>query len=245
MGLSKLENFLGNHIEGFFNKRFASELEPAELARALQKEIAQQADQLKGRTVSNLYVFTLASEDYNRLCAKRVKKELYTVAEKEVIRIDAYMDGELWLEMRQSEALKTGNFELKSGEKAEERIESDEPDTLVLERSSLSNLQPLNLPIDYRTASLTVLQGPDEEAYLEFGERKVYIGRRDKNEFILTDTQASRLHAWIAYERHRHVLYDAQSTNGTYVGGERIEQHVLQDGDEISIGSTLLVYEVI
>jgi len=85
----------------------------------------------------------------------------------------------------------------------------------------------------------------DEEAYLEFGERKVYIGRRDKNEFILTDTQASRLHAWIAYERHRHVLYDAQSTNGTYVGGERIEQHVLQDGDEISIGSTLLVYEVI
>lgn len=245
MGLGKWENLLENHIEGFFNKRFASELEPVELARALQREISQQVSQSKDRTVPNLYVFTLATDDYHRLCAKRVQKELYTVVEKEVIKSDAYMDGELCLEMRQSETLKTGNFELDSGKKAEERLESDEPDTLVLQRSSLSSLRPLNLPTDYKTVSLTVVQGPDEDAYLEFGERKIYIGRRDKNEFILTDTQASRLHAWIAYERHRHVLYDAQSTNGTYLGGKRVAQQVLQDGDEISIGSTLLVYEVI
>lgn len=245
MGLGRLENFLENHIEGFFNKRFTSELELVELMRALQREISQQAGQTQERIVSNLYVFTLAPDDYHRLCAKRVQSELRAVAEKEIIREDAYMDGELCLEMRQSETLKTGNFELSSGGKAEERIKSDEPDTLVLERSSLSNLRPLNPPVELKTVSLTVVQGPDADAYLEFGERKIYIGRRDKNEFILTDTQASRLHAWIAYERHRHVLYDAQSTNGTYIGGERIDRRVLQDGDEISIGSTLLVYEVI
>jgi pSer/pThr/pTyr-binding forkhead associated (FHA) protein len=61
----------------------------------------------------------------------------------------------------------------------------------------------------------------------------------------LTDTKASRLHAWIAYENHRHVLYDAQSTNGTAVNGKAVESHCLQAGAKISIGATVLIYEVI
>ena len=94
-------------------------------------------------------------------------------------------------------------------------------------------------------ALLTVVEGPDMDAYLEFGEGQIYIGRREKNDFILTDTKASRLHAWIAYENHRHVLYDAQSTNGTYVNGEPVESLCLCSGDEIQIGTTVLLYEVI
>ena len=94
-------------------------------------------------------------------------------------------------------------------------------------------------------ASLTVVEGPDLDAYLEIGEKQVYIGRRDKNEFILTDTNASRLHAWISYEHHRHELYDAQSTNGTFFNGRRIDSCRLQHGDKIRIGMTVLRYEVI
>jgi pSer/pThr/pTyr-binding forkhead associated (FHA) protein len=83
------------------------------------------------------------------------------------------------------------------------------------------------------------------DAYLEFGEDKIYIGRQDKNEFILTDVNASRLHAWIAYERHRHVLYDARSTNGTFVNDKLIDRVQLCHGDRVRVGSTLLKYEVI
>ena len=41
MGIGKLESFLEDHIEGFFNKRFSSDLEPVELMKGLEKEIAR------------------------------------------------------------------------------------------------------------------------------------------------------------------------------------------------------------
>ena len=67
-----------------------------------------------------------------------------------------------------------------------------------------------------------------------------------KNDFILTDTNASRVHAYIAYERHRHVLYDAESLNGTFVNGTLLEEPcILKAGDEIQIGNTVLLYDVI
>ena len=116
---------------------------------------------------------------------------------------------------------------------------------MVLSKPKLGSPQPLNLPQEMKITSLKVVEGPDTDAYLEFGEGQIYIGRREKNDFILTDTKASRLHAWIAYENHRHVLYDAQSTNGTYVNGEPVESICLCAGDEIQIGTTVLLYEVI
>ena len=39
MGLPDWEAFLENHIEGFFNRKFSSELEPAEVQKALEHEL--------------------------------------------------------------------------------------------------------------------------------------------------------------------------------------------------------------
>ena len=61
---------------------------------------------------------------------------------------------------------------------------------------------------------------------------------------ILTDSNISRVHAWVSYERHRHVLYEAQSRNGTFINGERREMQCLRNGDEIRLGTTALRYEV-
>ena len=121
--------------------------------------------------------------------------------------------------------------------------EEEEPHTLVLERKKFQ--VPLDLPQEYKIVSLTVLEGPDVDAFLEFGEKQIYIGRLEKNDFILTDANASRLHAYVTYERHRHVLHDAESTNGTFVNGQPVTSVCLQAGDEIQIGSTILLYEVL
>ena len=74
----------------------------------------------------------------------------------------------------------------------------------------------------------------------------MYYGSRVNNDFFLTDGNASRVHAYIAYERHRHILYDADSLNGTFVNGQRVlSPQLLHAGDEITIGETVLLYEVI
>lgn len=247
MGIGKLESFLEDHIEGFFNKRFSSNLEPVELMKGLEKEIAREGRGKPKHLVPNQYAFRLAEEDYQQLCAQRVIDELYMAVEKQVILQDYTMEGRLTVCCHPDEGRTKGTYALKS------RFADEEPagpcaeaaHTIVLERPTFTDAAPLNLPRDYQTVSLTVIEGPDLDAYLAFGEKQIYIGRRDKNEFILTDTNASRLHAWIAYEKHRHVLYDAQSTNGTFVNGTRIESCCLMPGDEIRIGATVLVYEVI
>jgi hypothetical protein len=250
MGIGKLESFLENHIEGFFNKKFSSDLEPVELSKALEKEIARQGKGKAQRMVPNQYVFFLAKEDYQRLCAQRIIDELYTVAEKQVILQNYTMQGKLKVLCQADEEKQRGTFELKArfteaDDETSAKASCDEQNTLVLAKPRLGAHQPLNLPKEMNIVSLKVVEGPDLDAYLEFGEGQIYIGRREKNEFILTDPKASRLHAWIAYENHRHVLYDAQSTNGTFVNGEPVESICLCSGDEIQIGTTVLVYEVI
>ena len=247
MGIRKWETFLENHIEGFFNKRFSSDLEPVELIKGLEKEIARQGNGKAKKNIPNQYVLFMSKEDYQRLCAQRIMDELYVAVEKQVILQDYLIPGKLMVSCQIDSTMQRGMYEIKSRFTEEKPAgNSDEPNTLVLAKPSLSGgKQPLNLPRDLRTACLRVVKGPDKDAYLEIGEQQVYIGRREKNEFILTDTKASRLHAWIAYENHRHVLYDAQSTNGTAVNGKVVESCCLQAGDEISIGATVLVYEVI
>ncbi len=241
MGLGKMESFLANHIEGFFNRKFSSDLEPVELMQGLEKKLQQGKP---GQVLPNVFLFSLSDEDYRRLCAQRVIDELITCAEKQVILQDGYMDGELSLRIGRKESLTRGVYELQLSTE-QGPSEDTEPHTLVLERSHLDPVRPLNLPAVHKLAALTVEEGPDQDSYLEFGEKQIYIGRRDKNEFILTDQNASRLHAWIEYQRHRHVLHDAQSTNGTFVNGRRIQSVCLQAGDEIRIGESVLVYEVI
>ncbi|MDD6383678.1 FhaA domain-containing protein [Mitsuokella sp.] len=241
MGLGTWESYLTNHIEGFFNKRFSSNLEVAELMNGIEKEVARQASGA-GTPVGNVFDFYLCPDDYHRLCAQRIIDALCTTAGRQVILQDCTMEGKLTIRMKQSRKLSRGMYKLRCSR--EDEVE--EPDnTLVLERPRLDESRPLSLPAFHPLASLTVVEGPDRDAYLELGEKQIYIGRRDKNEFILTDAKASRLHAWISYEHHRHELHDAQSTNGTFVEGERIATCRLQHGDTIRIGVTILRYEVI
>lgn len=63
---------------------------------------------------------------------------------------------------------------------------------------------------------------------------------RDKNSGIhLVDSYASRSHAAIYYEKQKFYLVDFNSTNGSYVNGERIFKSIeLKDGDHIRLGNT-------
>lgn len=250
LGLGKLENFLASHIEGFFNKRFASALELAEVMQGLDKKIAELGRGKEKHAVPNKYVLKLSGEDYQKLCANRVIDEIYAHIEKQIIVQDYVMNGKLAVTCQVERSRSQGTYRIETffTESDDTEVSFDDNDninTIVLERPAFNGKKPLNLPTDYKLVSLTVVEGPDKDSYLEFGEKKIYIGRLDKNEVILTDTNASRMHAWIAYEQHRHVLYDAQSTNGTYVNDKRIESCYLKSGDRINIGASVLVYEVI
>lgn len=247
--IERVESFLGDHIEGFFNRKFSSHLEPVELIKGLEKEVKKQG---AGKGLANSYVISLGTEDYQRLCSHRVADELGVALKKYIIRSDLTMEGKLGICFALDESLRVGSYHLGARTRQEcatvkETAVSYDTmaQTIVLERPSLVEACCLNLPPVHQLAALTVLSGADEGVAMRLGERKIYMGRMPQSEFILTDTNVSRVHAWIAYEQHRHVLCDARSRNGSFINGVRITAQRLRDGDEIRLGTTALRYGVL
>jgi adenylate cyclase len=75
----------------------------------------------------------------------------------------------------------------------------------------------------------------------ELGERTV-IGRIDSADIRILDGLISKHHAEITHSNGRWSLRDLGSSNGTSVNGRRVHAHDLAEGDQISIGSALLVF---
>jgi Nif-specific regulatory protein len=69
------------------------------------------------------------------------------------------------------------------------------------------------------------------------------IGRDAEMEVVLTDNKVSRHHATIVRDDDGWMLVDAESRHGTFLNGERITRHLLRDGDQLQIGSTVLRFE--
>jgi pSer/pThr/pTyr-binding forkhead associated (FHA) protein len=73
------------------------------------------------------------------------------------------------------------------------------------------------------------------------------IGRNTDNDIMLPDARASRYHARITRREECFLLEDLASSNGTFVGDERLSpatQSELVDGNEIRIGSTRLIFHL-
>ena len=71
------------------------------------------------------------------------------------------------------------------------------------------------------------------------------IGRVDTNDISISDPRISRSHAVLRYLGDgKYYLMDVGSANGTFVNGQRIIIPVaLKNGDEISVGSHVLVFQ--
>jgi pSer/pThr/pTyr-binding forkhead associated (FHA) protein len=74
-------------------------------------------------------------------------------------------------------------------------------------------------------------------------EAVVNIGRRLENHVIIDDPRISRQHAQLRAIRGHYVLFDLNSTGGTFVNGQRTTQTVLYPNDVISLSGVILVYD--
>lgn len=90
--------------------------------------------------------------------------------------------------------------------------------------------------------TLHVLQGPDKGRTYETPTEPAVIGRSSE-QIQLSDDSASRRHAEIRPDNGSWFLVDLHSSNGTFLNGQRIlGPTLLKHGDQIRVGSTLLVF---
>ncbi|MCC6240986.1 MAG: Flp pilus assembly complex ATPase component TadA [Phycisphaerales bacterium] len=76
---------------------------------------------------------------------------------------------------------------------------------------------------------------------LALNDSPITVGRHESNTLVLTDLKASRFHAVIKRVEEVWQVHDLQSSNGTYVNSQRIQQQTLTPGDVIRIGKTRIV----
>lgn len=70
----------------------------------------------------------------------------------------------------------------------------------------------------------------------------VTLGRYLENDLVFHEDFLSRFHAEIILEEGQYVLYDKNSTGGTYVNGKKIDRCVLNSGDLISLVNIQIMF---
>lgn len=88
-----------------------------------------------------------------------------------------------------------------------------------------------------------IKEGPDTGKVYEI-EQAAILGRLDTNDIPVRDAKASREHAKIFKQGEQYAIVDLNSSNGTFVNGQKITKRVLKNGDQIEIGTVCLVFEM-
>lgn len=135
----------------------------------------------------------------------------------------------------------TANFCPACGTRLER--EQDHTSTLAIDlddeqRAALEELPDLAEGV----GMLVVVRGPSAGARFLLDRDVVTIGRHPDADLFLDDVTVSRRHAEIHRTPEGPQLRDLGSLNGTYVSGTRVDEQLLQTGDELQVGRFKLLY---
>jgi hypothetical protein len=216
MALQRFERRLERFVEGAFARVFRSGLQPVEIGRRLTREMdLRRTLAPKGVLAPNAFRVLLSPTDRAKFQA-----------------IEAELVKEL-VEVAKEHAAQEGYGFLGPLSVALETDESLRPGTLLVAGDMLP---------DQGVATLLLPDG--RRVVLE--SKPVTLGRLPECELALADAGVSRRHAVVRPgPEGAWVVADLGSTNGTKVNGRLItSEHALQDGDEVTVGSTTLRFEV-
>jgi hypothetical protein len=217
MGLQQFEERLERLVEGTLAKPFRSNLQPVEIGRRLTREMdLHRRVGVRGLIAPNAFVVTLAPADVERFAnfIDALSRELSDAA-REHAKVEGYsFVGPVEVEIFEGPKLKAGRFTVE----AEVREDAD----------------------GGFLAELVLTDG----RRVQIGTEPLVIGRLPECGVVLADSNVSRRHAELRRAGDSVVLTDLGSTNGTRVNGAPIRERTLASGDEVSVGSTRLIFEM-
>lgn len=246
--LQRFERRLEGMVEGAFARAFKSELQPVEVASAIQREMDDRAAIVaQGRTlVPNDFVVEVAETDRDRLnvYAESLGVELANLA-RDYAREQGYsFVGPVRMRFEGVPDLTTGTFRIRSGVIRGSTVEGGE---VRQPASDLPRTPPGQFPGHPRLLVSTA-GGPDPygnsqgERTYELQTPVTLLGRGTDCDLRLVDPGVSRHHAELRVEDGQVVLVDLGSTNGTFVNGQPVRRVGLSDGTHVTLGRTTLIF---
>jgi hypothetical protein len=225
--LQRFENRLEQMVSGAFARAFRSEVQPVEIASALQREVDNSAQILsrERRLVPNDFHVELSPSDHDRLSqyASTLVQELTDMLREHADEQSYVFTGPISITLDRDESLSTGMFHVRSAAVA--RV-TPAPGQSVTETA-------------VRRASV-VLEVNGTRHPLE--PPGLVIGRGADADLRINDPGVSRRHAEIrvvpGMEGPSVSIVDLGSTNGLVVNGMRVQQAQLDDGGVVKVGNT-------
>jgi hypothetical protein len=238
--LSRFESFMENMVEGSVARLFRSPVQPAEIAKRLERAMeAQQTISVRRVIVPNVYRAFLNPQDFAAFQPIRAEME------REMATYLAELAQERSFTMLEHPHVSlAGDADVprRGIQVIAETVGAAQPATGG-DRTQIFQPQPAAPAAPAQPRARLLLATPGGTHVIPLESTQLTIGRGLNNDVILEDTRVSRHHAQLRYRARRFWIADIGSTNGTFVNDEQVAERSLRDGDVISLGGLELTFK--
>ena len=257
--LAKLDSSLQRGLDNSMAALFGGKVVPEEIEELVKQE-AQDSLVVTDRdeyVAPNVYAVGVSSKDLENLSRNRdLPADLADQLMRYVRNKQWFLDGPAVVRIAEESGLRTGQLRVSSYIDTMPDVASGF-DAIVAEptkrRASRSQLKEDAMSEPTPENSQQNPQQPTVSLLLQDGSSRTYLvhegsnilGRSNDSDFRLPDTGVSRQHAEITWDGEVAVLVDLQSTNGTTVNDEPVDNWLLADGDVITVGHSNIEVRIV
>jgi len=257
--LQKFEDSLDRVVNGAFAKAFKAEVQPVELAAALQRDVDDRASVLdRDRTViPNVFHVELSDHDYKRLAVFKdaLAAELATLVTTYAGEQHYTLLGEVRVTLSEDDELQTGIFRVRSEAKAEVTSRAGVVEAAGQAPPSAAAAAPVEPEATSGPGKQPAAQSHESSGSQSGGQPRLevgsqtyplvraitLIGRGTDADIRVEDPGVSRKHCEIVVGNPA-IIRDLKSTNGTFVDGIRIDECTLTEGAIVKLGGTAFTF---
>ena len=223
--LQRFERRIEDMVNRPFARAFKAEVQPVEIASALQRECDDRAAIVaRGRTmVPNAFTVALGESDHERLAVyeQALADELAGMVREHADEQGYAFIGPVSVTFERDESLDTGRFAVRSA--------------AVAGAAAQGGTEPTTIGTDVPWVQVGDLT-------YALSRATTRIGRGTDADLRIDDPGISRNHAELRRSGGDVTVVDLGSTNGVLVDGEQVAQARLRDGARVTLGSTTFVF---
>ncbi|NWG21974.1 MAG: DUF3662 domain-containing protein [Chloroflexi bacterium] len=234
--LSRFESFMENIVEGSVARLFRSPVQPAEIAKRLERAMeASQTVSVRRILVPNYYRAYLNPQDLEAFKPIRaeVEREMATYLAELAQERGFSMVEHPRVELVADAGVPRRTIQVLAENQAAPAGNDPASDTQVI---------PARIVAAPAARARLLLATANGAHVIPLDSTLLTIGRGLNNDIVLEDARVSRNHAQLRYRSRRFWLTDMGSTNGTFVNGEPVAERALRDGDVVSLGGLELTF---
>ena len=262
--LAKLDSSLQRGLDNSMAALFGGKVVPEEIEVLVNQE-AQDSLVVTDRdeyVAPNVYAVGVSSKDLENLSKNRdLPADLADQLMRYVRNKQWFLDGPVVVRIAEESGLRTGQLRVSSyidtmpdvvsgfdaivaePKKRARALSSESKEDAMSEPNAANPANGGESNGQNATVSL-LLQDGSSRTYLVH-EGSNILGRSNDSDFRLPDTGVSRQHAEITWDGQVAVLVDLQSTNGTTVNDEPVDNWMLADGDVITLGHSNIEVRIV